>query len=182
MCSWLWTDGWHQVETIRCVAAVRPAAMSRDGKEGSQQLPVQFTEATLHYTRGWILNTWDWTLEDIWYHLQFSHKKHLHVIFLVEFLKRFHKKGSCRLTNKQRLLKHLDKLNDVPCVQNTLWQSEGLPLTSAPLLCWSLRLVRWWTSMNVSSGRQTSFLPQILVRELWLVRSFVLSLPCLVHE
>lgn len=48
---WLWTDGWHQVETIRCVAAVRAAAVSGDGKEAWQQMLVQFTEATTHYTQ-----------------------------------------------------------------------------------------------------------------------------------
>lgn len=34
------------METIRCVAAVRAAAVSRDGKEGLQQMQVQFTDAT----------------------------------------------------------------------------------------------------------------------------------------
>lgn len=52
----LWTDGWHQVETIRCVAAVRPAAARRDGKEALQQMMVQFAEATLHDNLGQVLN------------------------------------------------------------------------------------------------------------------------------
>lgn len=57
--AWLWTDGWHQVETIRCVAAVRAAAVSGDGKEAWQQMLVQFTEATTHYTQheSWTFDT-----------------------------------------------------------------------------------------------------------------------------
>lgn len=42
---------------MRCAAAVRPAAVSGDWKEALQQMLVQFTEATLHYTQGWTFHT-----------------------------------------------------------------------------------------------------------------------------
>lgn len=54
---WLWADGWHQMETTWCVAAVRPAVVSRDGRDGWRQMSVRFTGATRHYTWGGTLNT-----------------------------------------------------------------------------------------------------------------------------
>lgn len=50
MNAWLRTDGWHQVETTRCVAAVRAAAASGGGGEASEQMLVQF--ARRHITLG----------------------------------------------------------------------------------------------------------------------------------
>lgn len=44
--SLVWADGWHQMETTWCVAAARPAVVSRDGEDGQQQMPVRFTGAT----------------------------------------------------------------------------------------------------------------------------------------
>lgn len=36
-----WLDGWRQMETTWCVAAVSPAAASRNGRNGWQRMMVR---------------------------------------------------------------------------------------------------------------------------------------------